>query len=121
MTGPLAYRGWHTASIDQPLPMPEVQKRLASRKCNRCETTYSRYWRSDLEEPNKWLCNNCGMNQRRGRLNQRQMYSIEKLIPTVPSLIILKLQEAIASIIMERLIHLMILTQDIMQDIMQYD
>ena len=76
MTGPLAYRGWHTASLTQPLPMPEVQKRLASRKCNRCETTYSRYWRSDLEEPNKWLCNNCGMNQRRGRLNSRQKYDL---------------------------------------------
>ena len=72
MTGALAYRGWHTAPLSEPLPVPEVQKRLAARKCNRCETTYSRYWRSDLEEPNKWLCNNCGMNQRRGRLSAQK-------------------------------------------------
>lgn len=36
----------------------------------------SRYWRSDLEEKNGWLCNNCGMNQRRGRgVNNRPIYT----------------------------------------------
>jgi hypothetical protein len=79
MTGPLAYRGWHTASLNAPLPVPEIQKRLAARKCNRCDTTYSRYWRSDLEEPNKWLCNNCGMNQRRGRLSAQKQLQKQQL------------------------------------------
>ncbi len=34
------------------------------RSCNVCKVDYSRYWRTDLEKIG-WLCNNCGMNQRR--------------------------------------------------------
>ncbi|KAH6579766.1 hypothetical protein BASA60_003149 [Batrachochytrium salamandrivorans] len=67
LTGSLAYRGWHTASTGQPLPLPEQQKRMASRHCNGCGTTYSKFWRSDKQQQDGWLCNNCGMNQRRGR------------------------------------------------------
>lgn len=67
MIGSLAYRGWYTAPEQKLLPLPDMQKRMAARKCNGCATTYSRYWRSDLEQKNGWLCNNCGMNQRRGR------------------------------------------------------
>jgi hypothetical protein len=67
MTGSLAYRGWHTAPDEFDFPVPDTQKKMAARRCNRCSTQHSRYWRSDLEEKNGWLCNNCGMNQRRGR------------------------------------------------------
>lgn len=67
MIGSLAYRGWHTAPDSFQLPVQDIQKKLSARKCNGCGTQYSRYWRSDLEEKNGWLCNNCGMNQRRGR------------------------------------------------------
>ncbi len=67
MTGSLAYRGWHTAPDEFDFPVPDTQKKMAARRCNGCATQYSRYWRSDLEEKNGWLCNNCGMNQRRGR------------------------------------------------------
>eukprot|EP00842_Homolaphlyctis_polyrhiza_P001107 jgi/Hompol1/1998/HPOL_002838-RA len=71
MTGALAYRGWHTAPVASPLPVPDMQRRIAARQCNGCRTSDSKYWRSDLAEPNGWLCNNCGMNQRRGRGIQR--------------------------------------------------
>lgn len=74
MTGSLAYRGWHTAPEEFMFPLPDVQKKMAARKCNGCGTQYSRYWRSDLEEKNGWLCNNCGMNQRRGRGIARVKY-----------------------------------------------
>jgi hypothetical protein len=75
MVGSLAYRAWHTAPTEE-IPFPDMQKRVPSRKCNGCATTHSRYWRSDLEEKNGWLCNNCGMNQRRGRGFQRVAYII---------------------------------------------
>ncbi|KAI8899001.1 hypothetical protein BC833DRAFT_525222 [Globomyces pollinis-pini] len=65
MTGPLAYRGWHTACDDQMTPL--LEKKHSQRCCNHCQTQNSRYWRSDLDKKNGWLCNNCGMNQRRSR------------------------------------------------------
>ncbi|OAJ37300.1 hypothetical protein BDEG_21340 [Batrachochytrium dendrobatidis JEL423] len=67
LTGSLAYRGWHTASTGQSLPVPEQQKKMAARQCNGCGTTFSKFWRSDKQQRDGWLCNNCGMNQRRGR------------------------------------------------------
>lgn len=66
LTGCIEFRAWHTASFDEPLPITDVQKRIAARTCNSCQTSFSRYWRSDLLAPG-FLCNNCGMNQRRGQ------------------------------------------------------
>ncbi|EGF83548.1 expressed protein, partial [Batrachochytrium dendrobatidis JAM81] len=62
LTGSLAYRGWHTASTGQSLPVPEQQKKMAARQCNGCGTTFSKFWRSDKQQRDGWLCNNCGMN-----------------------------------------------------------
>ncbi|KAI8915626.1 hypothetical protein EDD86DRAFT_185542 [Gorgonomyces haynaldii] len=76
MIGSLAYRGWHTAPDEFEIAGIEVSKKVGPRRCNGCATTYSRYWRSDLEEKNGWLCNNCGMNQRRGRGISRVKYRI---------------------------------------------
>ena len=63
MDGTLAYRGWHTASYDDFYHTQndlDAHKKIPGRSCNGCGTCYSRYWRSDLEEKNGWLCNNCG-------------------------------------------------------------
>jgi hypothetical protein len=67
IVGSLAYRAWHTASDSVEIVAPEYHRRVFSRKCSGCGTCSSRYWRSDLENKDGWLCNNCGMNQRRAK------------------------------------------------------
>jgi hypothetical protein len=49
MTGSLAYRAWYTAPEEFHFPVPEVQKRIAARRCNGCGTQYSRYCNNNID------------------------------------------------------------------------
>ena len=58
MEGGLAYRAWHAAT-SQEFEI-QFQGKNPGRTCNGCGTCSSRFWRSDLEDEDGWLCNNCG-------------------------------------------------------------
>lgn len=83
-----------TRSPVTPRKGQKSMRAISPRSCNFCATRESRYWRRDLVDDG-YLCNNCGMNQRRGRDrsvlgNYRSVPSAATLLSPSPSITLME-------------------------------